>query len=136
MIWAKWKNEVGVGTPEIIYTGKGFKDENGISHPANIFGIWSAKKLAIVGWHEYVPFVVPDGKEAVSYIYTQEGLQIVESAITRPKIIPPEPTNAEIIDRELSNSKVLLGIVRMLAADNGITEEDVITNIKSQILDV
>lgn len=136
MIWAKWKNETGVGTPEIIYEGKSFKDSNGITHPANIFDLWSAEELETMGWYEYVPCVVPDGKEAISYTYIQKDLQIVEKAITRPKMIPPKATNAEKIDLELLDNKTLLGIIRILAADKGISESNIIESIKLHVPDV
>ena len=136
MIWAKWKNEVGVGTPDIIYNGRSFKDSNGITHPANIFEIWSAEELERIGWYEFVPFITPNNKIIETRLYKQDGLQIVESATTRPKVVTPKVIDIENIDSEIANSDVLLGIVRMIAADKGITETDVITSIKSYITDV
>ena len=136
MIWAKWKNEQGVGTPEIIYSGKSVKDANGVTHPANVFDLWTAEELEAIGWYEFVPFTVPNGKEVVSNSYAQNAMKIVEGATTQAKAVTPKPTNAELVDNELSNRKAMLGLVRMIAADKGVTEADVIASIKAQVPDV
>lgn len=90
MSWAKW---IEVGIPEIIYSPKSFKDSMGITHPKEVFILWSAEELAAIEWYEFIPFVLPSGERVLAYSYTQVDLQIIESATT--EIIPP-PTQEEI----------------------------------------
>lgn len=90
MPWARWKE---VGIPEIIYSPKSFKDSMGITHPKEVFTLWTDIELATIDWYTFIPFVLPSGERVLTYSYSQVDLQIIESAIT--EVIPP-PTQEEI----------------------------------------
>jgi hypothetical protein len=88
--------------PEIV--NGAFRDEQGISHPANVLTLWTAPALAAIGVYPVQDGPVPEGHVVTGSSLTWDGQTVTRVFTTEPAPPPPIP---EIVSRFQARAALL-----------------------------
>lgn len=98
--------------PEIV--SGSFRDEAGISHPANVLALWTQAELATIGVYPVVDDPIPDGQTATSSTLTLDGDVVRRSWTLEPA--PPPPVPASVTPRQMREALLSMALLDQVEA--------------------
>jgi hypothetical protein len=93
--------------PEIV--SGAFRDEQGISHPANVLTLWSDAELATIGVYPVVDDPIPEGQIATGSTLALDGDVVRRSWTLEPA--PPPSVPASVTPLQIRRALLAQGLL-------------------------